>query len=230
MRNRFVSKSFFTSLIFTALTMGSVQATEWKTKDTRYGQVSVGAEQQLLFNGRLVEPVIQGNSSLHIQERFVVGDNDVLLIQNIGGSACPALFHFLVVDKQGTSVTSEFGTCSDLYEIRQSGKSIIMKVPAEYDAINTYVFADGTLTENGRVIYPDPSPKAYYGQINDPDGYTNVREQPNGKSRIIGRMNEGERFTVYPDPKSQWWEVVVDGSLTGYIHRSRVKLVSGELK
>lgn len=60
------------------------------------------------------EPV-QGNAALHIVAHFELEQGqDIVLLQDTGGTACPALYRFATLTPQGIAVTPEFGTCSDL--------------------------------------------------------------------------------------------------------------------
>ncbi len=56
--------------------------------------------------------------------------------------------------------------------------------------------------------------------INDPDGYTNVREEKNNKSKILFKINEGDEFKVI-SKKSDWWEIEFNDK-TGFVHKSRI--------
>ena len=86
-----------------------------KTAKTRYGTVSVREDDNvLLYKGKPVSPEIQGNSSLNIVASYEAGKNDILLLQDTGGTACPALFRFVTLGPKGLSTTPEFGTCSDI--------------------------------------------------------------------------------------------------------------------
>ena len=71
--------------------------------------------------------------------------------------------------------------------------------------------------------------------IQDKDGYTNVRTQPNAKSAIIYVLHDNEMFEYNTeDDTSKWVKVFIrknkfdihpwaeDNSLIGYIHRSRI--------
>lgn len=69
-----------------------------------------------------------------------------------------------------------------------------------------------------------------FAMINDPDGYTNIREAADGKSKIVGQIFEHEIFT-YEEEEGNWIKVRVgedplglcsSAYLTGYIHRSRL--------
>lgn len=56
--------------------------------------------------------------------------------------------------------------------------------------------------------------------INDPDGYTNVREEKNSTSKILFKINEGEEFKVL-SKKGDWWEIEFNEK-TGFVHKSRI--------
>lgn len=120
---------------------------------TRYGKLSIDEESALLFNGKIVEPRIQGNNGLSFEEIFKIGNTDVVLIQNIGGTACPALFTLVTVSISGLSQTPDFGTCSDLAESTTNGKSITITMPKiRGKGMAKYVFTGGKLTENGKPV------------------------------------------------------------------------------
>lgn len=58
--------------------------------------------------------LVQGNAALHIVAHFELEGQDIVLLQDTGGTACPALYRFATLTPQGIAVTREFGTCSDL--------------------------------------------------------------------------------------------------------------------
>lgn len=64
--------------------------------------------------------------------------------------------------------------------------------------------------------------------INDPDGYTNIREGRGTNTAIIGRVYEGQEFSVVFQSDSDWWHAMYtdhNGEIVqGFIHRSRVHL------
>lgn len=68
-------------------------------------------------------------------------------------------------------------------------------------------------------------PFSVHAVINDADGYTNIREAPNAKSAIIGRVESGHRFLTHPQP-GDWWQVQISADLYGYMHRSRISMLS----
>lgn len=60
---------------------------------------------------------IQGNFSLNVAAHFAMEDRDIVLLQNTGGTACPALYRFATLTADGIAVTPEFGSCSDIAAI-----------------------------------------------------------------------------------------------------------------
>lgn len=76
--------------------------------------------------------------------------------------------------------------------------------------------------------------------IKDPDGWTNVREEPNSNSKVLKKVYEGEFFfwvspDIGGDSESEWVEVFIprnkfsmednnisSSTIKGYIHRSRI--------
>jgi hypothetical protein len=62
-----------------------------------------------------------------------------------------------------------------------------------------------------------------YYQINDPDGYSNLRDAPKGE--ILQKVIEGEQFEVIGE-ESGYKKVKLSNGTTGYIHKSRVVVVN----
>lgn len=65
----------------------------------------------------------------------------------------------------------------------------------------------------------------YIGQINDPDGYTNIRKAPNSKAEIIGKLLKNEYF-FYTENPSSWYEVSTQRKVQGFVHKSRIQKVN----
>ena len=63
-----------------------------------------------------------------------------------------------------------------------------------------------------------------YGNINDPDGYTNVREGKSSKSEILFKIYEDEKFIIQNN-EGDWWLIEFNGS-HGYINNSRVSIIN----
>ena len=63
-----------------------------------------------------------------------------------------------------------------------------------------------------------------YGEINDTDGYTNVREGKFSKSEILFQIYEDETFIIQNN-EGDWWLIEYNGN-QGYIHNSRVSIIN----
>lgn len=120
---------------------------------TRYGKLSTNADNFLLFNGKQIKPDIQGNNSLSLVGLFRVDDVDVVLVQDNGGTACPAFFQFVTVSASGATQSAGFGTCSDLIKTTQDGNTIVVTMPRmKGKGYAKYVFQKGVVKENGKVV------------------------------------------------------------------------------
>mgnify|MGYP001964620301 FL=1 len=193
--------------------------------ETRFGHLTTNQHAQLILNGRLVKPAIQANSSLSIKESFRIGEDQFVIIENRGGTACPALFNFISIKASGAQSYPTFGTCSDIYKAERSEDSVVVTMQGEGNLTHKYVFANGLLTDNGKPIGAQPIREfSAEAVIDDPDGYTNVRAQASGQSSIIGRVESGTSFQTHPQ-NSDWWKVQIGGNRIGYIHRSRIVLM-----
>ncbi len=63
--------------------------------------------------------------------------------------------------------------------------------------------------------------------IQDPDGYTNVRSDPDKSARVVGAIKDKQRFIAISDD-AEWWEVFTPSGGRGFVHKSRVKLLPSE--
>lgn len=100
-----------------------------KSSKTRFGILSVNDESRtLFFKGKPVLPNVEGNNSLSIVASFELGKNDVVLLQNTGGTACPALYLFVTINATSIRPTPEFGTCSDIINPTSDMKSSVTVV------------------------------------------------------------------------------------------------------
>lgn len=57
--------------------------------------------------------------------------------------------------------------------------------------------------------------------INDKDGYTNVRVQPNAKSDVIEKLFDKEPFYTF-EQKGNWWQVCTPTGQIGYMYHDRI--------
>ena len=62
-----------------------------------------------------------------------------------------------------------------------------------------------------------------YGVINDPDGYTNVREDKSSKSEIVFKVYKNKRFKII-DNSGNWWLIEYNGE-QGYMYKNRIDVI-----
>src|SRR5450631_3214090 len=100
-------------LLIASSTLGQ----ETKTIQTRFGALTVNDAGVLLFKGIPVQPKIEANDSLDLGEPYQIGDADVVLVTDNGGTSCPAIYHFVSVTRSGAKATPSFGSCRDVIKI-----------------------------------------------------------------------------------------------------------------
>ncbi|MCS4301303.1 MULTISPECIES: SH3 domain-containing protein [unclassified Chryseobacterium] len=68
---------------------------------------------------------------------------------------------------------------------------------------------------------------AQFAKIVDKDGYVNLRENPDTKSKITGKINSDEIVYTFEMDKANknWLNVYYDDKTAGYINSSKVKLI-----
>ena len=100
-----------------------------KSFKTRYGVLTINDDTRTLqFKGKPVLPTVEGNNSLSIVVTYELGKNDVVVLQNNGGTACPALYVFITISTAGVRATPEFGTCSDIIRVTSDLKNSVTLV------------------------------------------------------------------------------------------------------
>jgi hypothetical protein len=132
---------------------------------TQFGTLSVSDEKKLLFNGVPTNPVLEGNNDLSFLDKKSLNGQSVILVQNTGGTACPATFTFVQLSAEGVRLSKEFGTCSELYQLEQIGSKLTLTLPG-YAGPNEpegtqqkaakkkvmYTFENGVLSEDGKAL------------------------------------------------------------------------------
>jgi len=142
---------------------GFAQKAETLRLVTRYGTFTLGENQVLLFDGHRLQPLVQGNSGIDLGTPFRIGDSDAVLVAIFGGTACPYLYHFIIVSKSGAKPTPVFGTCNRATNVRRSGNSILLSMrgyrgPFEPEEerrqalreVHRFAFVDGVITMDGK--------------------------------------------------------------------------------
>lgn len=112
-----------------AVLYNSLAVEDEKTMHTRFGVLKVSDENTLLHDDKPIKPDIQGNSSLSLIRYFQSELSDLVLIQDTGGTACPAQFYLLTLSSASVSATEPFGTCNDLIEIEVKGDVVSIAMP-----------------------------------------------------------------------------------------------------
>jgi len=71
------------------------------------------------------------------------------------------------------------------------------------------------------VMKNDINPNDIYF-VDDPDGYTNLREKGMLSSKVLKHVPTNEMITIL-DNNGNWWKVQVKDGTVGYIHKSRIR-------
>jgi hypothetical protein len=100
-----------------------------ETIATRYGSLQINGENTLVYKGKPVSPEIQGNNSLSVAASYKSGLEDLFVLQDNGGTGCPAQFYIVALNATGLRATSAFGTCSDLAKIEKKPGEIKVTMP-----------------------------------------------------------------------------------------------------
>ncbi|WP_321926896.1 hypothetical protein [Paraburkholderia guartelaensis] len=131
--------------------------------ETPFGKLSESDDNVLLLDGKPVSPQIQGNNSLSFIAQVALKNRRAVLVQDNGGTACPAMFRWVTLRDDGYTVSNWFGSCSDLAKVSAAAGKLIVTMPdfvgdaapeAEQKRVArrkmTYVYDGKNLTENGK--------------------------------------------------------------------------------
>jgi hypothetical protein len=131
---------------------------------TRFGALKIGGEfaNILSFKGRRL---VKGDNALSVVQKFRMGKTDVVLIQETGGTACPALYYFVSVSASGAKATHAFGTCDEFTKITRKKDTILVTMPGyrgpfepEADRAkaaqekHVFAFKAGRVTAKGKAV------------------------------------------------------------------------------
>ena|SRR5437870_6609767 len=143
----------------------STSGQETKTIQTRFGALTVSDAGLLLFKGSPVQPKLEADNSLDLSEPYQIGAADVVLITDDYGTACPAIYYFVTINKSGAKLTHSFGTCSDLIKVKRIGDSISLSMPGYKGPLESkraqtraareshvFIYRAGMVTENGKPV------------------------------------------------------------------------------
>lgn len=132
---------------------------------TRFGTIEVNESKELIFNGKQVSPDLVGNSALRILAVHAVGQTDLVLVEDEGGSACPFQFNVVTLSKHQAVVSPTFGTCSEPRTVKLLPQGLLISMvgfmgpaaqPRDRERAGrkkfVYEFKRGVLTENGKLL------------------------------------------------------------------------------
>ncbi|MGZ5001992.1 MAG: SH3 domain-containing protein [Chthoniobacterales bacterium] len=64
----------------------------------------------------------------------------------------------------------------------------------------------------------------FRGVIDDPDGYVNLRKEPQLNAAVVAKVKANEPFTFAHKENEPWCKVSLHDGMTGWMHYSRIKL------
>ena len=116
---------FLTAVLVLSMPLAPVEA---ETYATRYGSLQTDDMNLLFFRGKPVRPRIEGINFLTFERKFEFPGYDLVLIQDVGGTACPAQFYIVKVSGHGAVGTRSFGSCSDIYQVNRAGNGLEIRM------------------------------------------------------------------------------------------------------
>ena len=132
-------KLYFQKLLYVSSVAAFAMVSSTAMSDvlvTRFG-VLEEVYGRLWFNGSPVKPYVESNSNFNFNLLIRTQGKksvDIALIQNNGGTACPALYQVATINESGVRMSSEFGTCSDLINFAKNGDELVFGLP-RYDRL-----------------------------------------------------------------------------------------------
>ena len=117
-----MKKQFLIGLM-TSIFISSIYAQDIPT---RFGKLTINDENILLYKNKSFNPEIQGNSSLSHLGTYALGTKDIVLIQDNGGTGCPALLYLITLSESKVKASQPFGTCSDLIKVKATDKNVLV--------------------------------------------------------------------------------------------------------
>ena len=84
--------------------------------------------------------------------------------------------------------------------------------------INSSIKSQNPLMDYQKYIYDS------LAVINDKDGFTNVREEPDINSKIIFQINSNYIFKIIPNNENNWWKIEnIASRQEGYMHSNKIR-------
>lgn len=95
---------------------------------TRYGILRTDDSNLLLFRGLSVKPRIEGNNFLTFEKAYEFPGYDLILVQDVGGAACPTQLYVVRVSSAGAAASTQFGTCSDIFQVERNSSGLTVRM------------------------------------------------------------------------------------------------------
>lgn len=99
---------------------------------------------------------------------------------------------------------------------------ILKKYPEFFVEVKNKNGFNNQILSNYKLYNEDEEEIIGYVKIQDPDGYSNMRESNNSNSKIIEKINSGEGVFVLKND-GEWLKVETKEGKQGYVHKSRIK-------
>lgn len=147
------SRIFSGPLLGLALVAGVSTVAQAQQAQTRFGTIAVSND-KITWRGHTLHPVLAGNSGLMLSQPIQMGDSDIVLVQSIGGSLCPATVAVVQVNRKKEHHTNFFGTCSDMARTRTVGDTLEIRMPSPHQkgVQRTYTYHEGQVSKDGVLL------------------------------------------------------------------------------
>ena len=99
------------------------------TAETPFGKLSANGDNVLLLDGKPVNPRIEGNNSLSFVAQVALKNRRAVLVEDNGGSACPATYRWVILSEGSYTISPEFGSCSDLAKVSTTAGNLVVTMP-----------------------------------------------------------------------------------------------------
>jgi hypothetical protein len=144
-------------------------------------------------------------------------DGDIFLELHQDGS-------FYWTDDMSCSAEGQYYISGDMLVLK--GKKICEDGDNDLNYKGAIKITGHSLAGFNRYEYVTHDSEQIMAKIDDKDGWTNIREGKGRNYRIIDKLYDNELFIV-EDTSGEWWPVVKNNGLRGFVHKSCIKIVSG---
>ncbi|HLU18441.1 MAG TPA: hypothetical protein VKZ66_00650 [Pusillimonas sp.] len=154
MRRHTPTRQFLLLLLTFGMTLSHAAgaSTDWPSApsrlalDTPYGTLQVTNneyiyESRLRFNDADVTPEVQG--LLNIPYAFSLPSSQIALVSiHTGDENCPVSYRWIVLQKDGYTLSPVFGSCSEQIKVTVKGNTFLVQTPSKQkpDKIDVYAY------------------------------------------------------------------------------------------